>query len=274
MAMMNSTRAILLFVLGTCLYQLSLAEEGTGALYRHIAMLSARGMEMNVVHVSKLPDDSVREQSVRRERDVNAERLALATWVGCTDGSEYTNYPDCTPGWYCTAKQCTSGECTGNGGCTRDVQCTKNDDCTKGNDCTYGRNCTGDPNCTAGRNCTVGGAAGNCTMGRGCTAGWRCTAGNGCTKSDKCTIGRSCTAHAHNGCTSGRNPNNPREFCTSGPHCTRGLHCPPGGGRAPVPVPAPVPAPVTPTASGLVATIWQLLFGYSILSIIRLQRQL
>jgi hypothetical protein len=33
MAMMNSTRAILLFVLGTCLYQLSLAEEGTGALY-------------------------------------------------------------------------------------------------------------------------------------------------------------------------------------------------------------------------------------------------
>jgi hypothetical protein len=29
MAMMNSTRAILLFVLGTCLYQLSLTEEGT-----------------------------------------------------------------------------------------------------------------------------------------------------------------------------------------------------------------------------------------------------
>jgi hypothetical protein len=103
MAMMNSTRAILLFVLGTCLYQLSLAEEGTGALYRHIAMLSARGMEMNVVHVSKLPDDSVREQSVRRERDVNAERLALATMVGCRNGSECTNYRDCTPGRYCTA---------------------------------------------------------------------------------------------------------------------------------------------------------------------------
>ncbi len=161
MAMMNSTRAILLFVLGTCLYQPSLAEEGTGALYRHIAMLSARGMEMNVVHVSKLPDDSVREQSVRRERDVNAERLALATMVGCRNGSECTNYPDCTPGWYCTADQ----------------------------------------------------------------------------------------------------------------FCTRGLNCPPGG-RAPVPGPAPVPAPVTPTASGLVATIWQLLFGYSILSIIRLQRWL
>jgi acetyltransferase-like isoleucine patch superfamily enzyme len=264
MAMMNSTRAILLFVLGTCLYQLSLAEEGTGALYRHIAMLSARGMEMNVVHVSKLPDDSVREQSVRRERDVNAEGLALATMVGCTAGSECTNYPDCTPGRYCTAKQCTSGECTGDGGCTGDVQCTKNSPCTSGHDCTYGRRCTRDPKCTAGKNCTAGD---NCTAGRGCTAGWRCTVGNGCTKSDNCTIGRSCTSHAHNGCTSGRNPHDPSQFCTSGPHCTiAGVRCPPA--------PVPVPAPVTPTASGLVATIWQLLFGYSILSIIRLQRQL
>jgi len=264
MAMMNSTRAILLFVLGTCLYQLSLAEEGTGALYRHIAMLSARGMEMNVVHVSKLPDDSVREQSVRRERDVNAERLALATMVGCTNGSECTNYRDCTPGRYCTADECTSGECTGAGGCTSDVQCTKNSDCTRGDDCTYGRDCTWDPNCTAGRNCTVGGAAGNCTAGRGCTAGWRCTSGNGCTNNVNCTIGASCTNH--NGCTSGRNPYDPSQFCTSGPHCTvAGVRCPPR---------APVPGPVTSTASGLVATIWQLLFGYSILSIIRLQRQL
>jgi hypothetical protein len=49
MAMMNSTRAILLFVLGTCLYQLSLAEEGTGALYRHIAMLSA--IHANFAHL-------------------------------------------------------------------------------------------------------------------------------------------------------------------------------------------------------------------------------
>ena len=51
MAMMNSTRAILVFVLGTCLYQLSLAEEGTGALYRHTAMLSA--IHANFAHLDQ-----------------------------------------------------------------------------------------------------------------------------------------------------------------------------------------------------------------------------
>jgi len=256
-----------LFALGMCFHQLSLAEEHSGALYQPIAILSTKGMERTVVHVSKLPDDGDREQSVGRDRqepDVNAESLALATMVGCTAGSECTNYRDCTPGAYCTSEQCTSGECTGAGGCTSDVQCTKNTDCTSGSDCTYGQRCTWDPNCTAGANCTVGGVDGNCTRGRGCTAGWRCTAGEGCTKSIRCTIGAGCTSH--NGCTSGRDPHDPRHFCTSGPHCPK-----------PGPVPAPPVPPAPPIVLGRLATPWQLLLGYSMMllfSITGLRRQL